>query len=158
MASALSAGSWSGRSFSAFLYSFQGLYVDVTLQEVIFDEVLRLGHEVLEKMDPGLKRESLETTLRDLRTRWDDVYSKTTERQSQLDEITPLAQKYEDASKEFLPWLHESEIMVSECHLVICEKHALSREQQLVKVCFSGSWRIVLDTRIDSRPSKLGQN
>ena len=114
----------------------QGLYLEVTLQEVIFDELFRHGREILEKMDEGPKRDELAASLGEVRRRWDEVYDKTVERQRQLDEVAPLSQKFDEASEEFLPWLAESESMVSESRVVVCDKHALTREQQLIKVLF----------------------
>ena len=76
----------------------------------------------------------LEVKLRDLNERWDNVNSKTTVREEQLDELIPLAQKYEETMKEILPQLDEIEQIVKDCEKVPCERHALVREQELIKV------------------------
>ena len=62
------------------------------------------------------------------------MYSCTMERQQQLEEILPLAQKYSEAVSEFIPRLNEIEQIVEECQVIPCEKHGLSREHTLIKV------------------------
>jgi len=114
----------------------QGLYLEITLREVVFNELIKLGREVLEKTEPGPNREDLQKDLNNLESRWTDVYYKTVERQEKLEEIAPLAQKYSDSVSDLLPWLTETEQMVADCHVtIVCEKHALIREQTFIKVC-----------------------
>ena len=120
------------RSFS---HHFQSIFLDVTFREIVFSELLKLGREVLEKTEPGPNRNTLQKDLDDLEKRWNDVYFATVEREEQLDEIVPLAQKYSESVSDFLSWLVEIEQMVEDCHVrLLCEKHALTREQTLVKV------------------------
>lgn len=107
----------------------------MTFREIVFSELLKLGREVLEKTEPGPNRNTLQKDLDDLEKRWNDVYFATVEREEQLDEIVPLAQKYSESVSDFLSWLVEIEQMVEDCHVtLLCEKHALTREQTLVKV------------------------
>lgn len=102
----------------------------------MFNELLKLGREVLEKTEPGPNREDLQKDLNNLESRWTDVYYNTVERQEKLEEIVPLAQKYTDSVNDLLPWLTETEQMVADCHVtIVCEKHALIREQTFIKVC-----------------------
>lgn len=102
----------------------------------MFNELLKLGREVLEKTEPGPNREDLQKDLNNLESRWTDVYYKTVERQEKLEEIVPLAQKYTDSVSNLLPWLTETEQMVADYHVtIVCEKHALIREQTFIKVC-----------------------
>lgn len=112
----------------------QSLALEVHLQEVVFEEILNFGREVLDKTEPGLTRDQLENKLNDLSERWDVVSGKTTEREEQLDELIPLAQKYEDSIQEILPQMNEIEQIVSDCEKVPCERHVLVREQELIKV------------------------
>ena len=101
----------------------------------MFNELLKLGREVLEKTEPGPNREDLQKDLNNLESRWTDVYYNTLERQEKLEEILPLAQKYTDSVSDLLPWLTETEQMVADCHgTIVCEKHALIREQTFIKV------------------------
>lgn len=102
----------------------------------MFNELLKLGREVLEKTEPGPNREALQKDLNNLENRWTDVYYNTVERQEKLEEIVPLAQKYTDSVSDLLLWLTETEQMVADCHVtIVCEKHALIREQTFIKVC-----------------------
>jgi len=106
------------------------------LREVVFNELLKLGREVLEKTEPGPSREDLQKDLNNLENRWTNVYYNTVERQEKLEEIVPLAQKYTDSVSDLLPWLTETEQMVADCHVtIVCEKHSLIREQTFIKVC-----------------------
>ena len=114
---------------------FKGLYLEITLREVVFNELLKLGREVLEKTAPGPNREALQKDLNDVESRWTEVFYSTTERQEELEEIVPLAQKYSDSVSDLLPWLTETEQMVADCNaMIVCEKHALIREQTFLKV------------------------
>ena len=114
---------------------FQGLYIEITLREVVFNELLRLGREVLEKAAPGPNRETLQEDLNNLENRWTEVYFNTIERQEKLEEIVPLAQKYSESVSDLLPWLEETEQMVADCQaMIVCEKHALTREETFIKV------------------------
>ena len=120
---------------SSFSHHFQSIFLDVTFREIVFSELLKLGREVLEKTEPGPNRNTLQKDLDDLEKRWNDVYFATVEREEQLDEIVPLAQKYSESVSDFLSWLVEIEQMVEDCHVrLLCEKHALTREKTLVKV------------------------
>lgn len=101
----------------------------------MFNELLKLGREVLEKTAPGPNHEDLQNDLGDVERRWTDVYYTTIERQEKLEEIVPLAQKYSDSASDFLPWLTETEQMVADCNaMIVCEKHALTREETFIKV------------------------
>lgn len=116
----------------------QVLYLDITFREVVFNELLKHGREVLEKTEPGPSREALRKNLDDLESRWTAVYYKSTERQEKLEEVVPLAQKYSESVSDLLPWLSETEQMVADCHpTIVCEKHSLTREQTFVKVGLS---------------------
>lgn len=118
-----------------FFCHFQGLYLEITLREVVFNELLKLGREVLEKTAPGPNRETLQEDLNNLESRWTDVYYNTVERQEKLEEIVPLAQKYSESVSDLLPWLEETEQMVADCHvMIVCEKHSLTREETFIKV------------------------
>ena len=119
-----------------FLFFFpQGLYLEITLREVVFNELLKLGREVLEKTEPGPNREDLQKNLNNVENRWTDVFYNTIERQEKLEEIVPLAQKYTDSVSDLLPWLTETEQMVADSRAtIVCEKHALIREQTFIKV------------------------
>lgn len=122
-------------SFFYIFCHFQGLYLEITLREVVFNELLKLGREVLEKTAPGPNRETLQEDLNNLESRWTDVYYNTVERQEKLEEIVPLAQKYSESVSDLLPWLEETEQMVADCHvMIVCEKHALTREETFIKV------------------------
>lgn len=73
--------------------------------------------------------------MNEIESRWSDVYYSTIERQEKLEEIVPLAQKYSESANDFLPWLVETEQMVADSHvMIVCAKHALTREQTFVKV------------------------
>lgn len=113
----------------------QSLHLDVSFKEVVFNELLKHGREVLEKANPGPNRETLQKDLNDLESRWTEVYYSTVERQEKLEEIVPLAQKYSESTSDILPWLAETEQMVADCRqTIVCEKHSLTREQTFVKV------------------------
>ena len=63
------------------------------------------------------------------------MYYRTVERQEKLDEIVPLAHKYSESANDFRPWLEETEQMVEDYRVaIVCEKHALTREETFVKV------------------------
>jgi chemotaxis regulatin CheY-phosphate phosphatase CheZ len=105
------------------------------MHEIIFDDTIRQGKDLLSKSEPGPYKDTLKSDLKDLETRWDDVLQKTNDRQEQLDEVTPPAQEYTEAMENFTPALVEMEEIVSECDEVLCQKHALERERALIKVC-----------------------
>lgn len=113
----------------------QSLYLDITFREVIYAELIKHGREVLGKTEPGPNREALQNDLSDLESRWAQVYNNTVDREEKLEEVVPLAQKYSEAVTDLKPWLEETEQMVADCQAtIVCEKHALSREQTFVKV------------------------
>ena len=110
--------------------------MDITFREVVFAELLKHGLEVLDKTEPGPNREALQKDLNDLESRWIKVLNSTVEREEKLDEVVPLAQKYAESVADLQPWLAETEQMVADCQAtIVCEKHALTREQTFVKVC-----------------------
>ena len=104
------------------------------MHEVIFDDTLRQGKEILEKAEPGTYKDTLSDTLHDVELRWNEVVQRATERQDQLEEVTPPAQEYSETVENFVPSLIEMEEIVSDCNEVLCEKHSLVRERALIKV------------------------
>ena len=114
----------------------QGLYLEVNIHEVIFDDTIRQGKELLGKSELGNYADTLKTALENLQKRWDSLVERTNERQEQLDEVAPPAQTYTEDMENFTPALTEMEEIVSDCGEVFCEKHALVRERAFLKVTF----------------------
>lgn len=115
------------------------------MHEVIIDDTIRQGKEILAGSQPGDYTDNLKTSLYDLENRWNSVVEKTNERQQQLDEVAPPAQNYSEAMENFIPALSEMEDIVGDCGEVLCEKHALGRERDLLKVNVTGCFSSFFD-------------
>lgn len=104
------------------------------MHEVIFDDTIRQGKDILAKSEPGDYKDTLKENIDELESRWEDVLQRTNERQEQLDDVIPPAQEYAEGIEMFMPSLVEMEEIISECGDVLCQKHALERERALIKV------------------------
>ena len=104
------------------------------MHEVIFDDIIRQGKEILAKSEPGNYADTLKEGLQDLETRWSSIVESTNERQEQLDMVAPPAQNYSESMESFTPALIEMEEIMSDYGEVFAEKHALVRERALLKV------------------------
>lgn len=104
------------------------------MHEVIIADTIQQGREVLAESQPENDTDSLKACLDDLEKRWNALVETTNERQEHIDEVAPPAQNYSEALENISPGLAEIEEIVSECGEVFCEKHALARERDLLKV------------------------
>ncbi|EDO28219.1 predicted protein, partial [Nematostella vectensis] len=110
-----------------------GVFLQIVIHEVIFNDVIERVKEHLQQADPGPQRDKLSDSLSDLETRWKDVLHRASERNDQLEEVVPLAQRYMEAVAAFLPPIDEMEDIIAEYGEVLCERHALGKEQALLK-------------------------
>ena len=66
------------------------------------------GHALLRK-SPGSAGESLKHSLHTLKTRWDNISSRATERKRKLDEAKNQAERFHEELNEFIAWLTKTE-------------------------------------------------
>ena len=112
-------------------------------KEPNFDEVFSNGQDVVDGSEKGQERDSLNDKLEDLRTRWDELKKKSNERKEVLEEIVPLAKKYDESRKELLPWLDEAEKKLDNLEVVSADQSNLNKQDEIAKVriiCLTLFW------------------
>ena len=105
------------------------------MHEVNYNHVVQKATEYLESSGPGPERDEISAKLDDVKTRWEELKTKTDERHAQLAEILPLAQKYHDNSQNVKDVITLAETELGSGASVSPDVEIAKQELHNIKVC-----------------------
>ena len=94
----------------------------------MFEQLVRVGRNILETSEPGPDRDALESKLSDTTQRWDSVKKQTAERQEQLNQVLPLAKEFHGEMQDVKPWLSDAEKRLQGVELDVCDQISIDRQ------------------------------
>lgn len=89
--------------------------------------------KLLENAEPSPDKDSLHQKLNDIKTRWDAVKAKTSERDEQISELAPVLHDYYTHVDPFSDWLNSLDSKLSTQEPVSCDKKTIERQAEQAK-------------------------
>ena len=105
----------------------------MTQHEPVFAAIKKQAEKVLESTEPGKERDRVQHKLNTIEARWENVQKDTTDRQAQLEQMEPVAQEYQEALQELLPWITVTEKKIGSLQSLPCDKKVMERFEQVMK-------------------------
>ena len=106
---------------------------EVSQHEAVFAAVKKQAEKVLESTEPGKERDRIQHKVYIMETWWDKLQKATTDRQTQLEKMEPVAQEYQEAVQELLPWITVTEKKLSSLQSLPCDKKIMERFEEVMK-------------------------
>lgn len=106
---------------------------EVTQHEPVFAAVKKQAEKVLDSTEPGKERDRIQQKLNIMEARWDKVQKATADRQTQLEQMEPVAQEYQEAVQELLPWITITEKKMASLQSLPCDKKIMERFEEVMK-------------------------
>ena len=102
-------------------------------QEPVFEKLVENGQAVAENLEDEPERESLERKIGDMKKRWEDVKTKVAERQDQLGNVEPQAQKYREEADNMAALLGDAEKQVEAFEPLCMDKGSMAKQKEILQ-------------------------
>ena len=99
-----------------------------------YTNIVQKATEFLNSSSPGSEKNEVSDKLNDIRMRWEELNRKTNERQTQLEDMLPLAQKYHEHAQNVKDVLTLAETELGTCTDVSPDVEIAKQELQNIKV------------------------
>lgn len=99
----------------------------------MFAAIKESADKVLAASKPGKEHNKVEQRMAQIQVRWDKVQKDTADRQALLEQLEPVAQKYEETLQETLPWLTLKEKALGCLSVVPCSRKPLANYENALK-------------------------
>lgn len=110
---------------------------DVHQTDQLADELIARIEHLLENTEPSPDRENLEKRLEDMKTRWNAVKSKTSERQAEIDRHAPVLHEYHEDVGDFSVWLSDLDKKLSSQEPIGCNVDSICKQQDQANSLFA---------------------
>ena len=100
--------------------------------ELLFEQLLRAGRNILATSEPGPDREILEHKLSDTTNTWHTIKKEAVDRQDLLNQVVPLAKTFHSVMKDFNPWLTDTEKRLRAAEPLLCQQESITKNLKTV--------------------------
>ena len=91
----------------------------------MFAAIKESADQLMASTEPGKERDLGEQKMAQIQARWDRVQKDTADRQALLEQLEPVAQKYQETVQETMPWLSITEKKLESLNTVPCSPKPL---------------------------------
>lgn len=99
-----------------------------------YNNIVQKATEFLNSSRPGSEKNEVSDKLNDIRMRWEELNRKTNERQTQLEDMLPLSQKYHEHAQNVKDVVTLAETELGTCTDVSPDVEIAKQELQNIKV------------------------
>ena len=99
-----------------------------------YNNIVQKATEFLNSSRPGSEKNEVSDKLNEIRMRWEELNRKTNERQTQLEDMLPLAQKYHEHAQNVKDVVTLAETELGTCTDVSPDVEIAKQELQNIKV------------------------